>query len=649
MTLFCPKQMKSAKTFKIVKFLTAALVALVAAVFCYSMAACSSDSCADSATSPFDESKTEYNVFTISEIDTTVWIKNNSEVRFREQITANFHQWKRGIYRDLATNSGESYRDINIVQSNWSDINHEEGFVRISLGEPDGGTKVTGKQTYIIEYTLIMPDRKNPDDVYLNLIGFGWTTKIEKANVTVYSPGLLGERKFFTDYGSDVRSDKVEDANGTPEKDSAGYYRYDFSASNLSAFNGITMRANLPDGTISLYKKDFPWIEALLCIVFAAVAVLMMFYSEKGQEIIEITHYYPPEIDGKKVTPPEAGLYIDGTLSQKDVVSILFYWASKGIIGIDNSDEDDPVLIKKTEISVQEAGGMGYLHLFDSIFSKGDRVAVSDLKYKLTSNFSEIMASSRKTASKFYKKKTTFVAIAVALLSLAVTFAITAVAGVKAIGSTDAINGLVPTVFFSAIGFVANTLLGRYRYKIRHYKVKAILSLVLLTAFGCVGALGMFRDIMPLYASMPLCAATVLIVSACALVRHRSETYIKALGDLLGVKNFLEVAEKDKLEMLLEENPQYYYDILPYANVLGVSDKWENKFKELTIQPPAYVSGPDLIDLHIYASLVRSLNRDMSAAMAQKPSSSSRSGFGGFSGGGGFGGGGFGGGGGGSR
>ena len=101
--------------------------------------------------------------------------------------------------------------------------------------------------------------------------------------------------------------------------------------------------------------------------------------------------------------------------------------------------------------------------------------------------------------------------------------------------------------------------------------------------------------------------------------------------------------------MLLEENPQYYYDILPYANVLGVSDKWENKFKELTIQPPAYVSGPDLIDLHIYASLVRSLNRDMSAAMAQKPSSSSRSGFGGFSGGGGFGGGGFGGGGGGSR
>lgn len=639
--------MKSAKTFKIAKFLTAALVALVAVVFCCSIAACSSGSCADSATSPFDETKTEYDTFTLSEIDTTVWIKNNSEVRFREKITADFRRYRLGIYRDLATNSGESYRDIKIVQSNWSDIGHEDGFVRISLGEPDGGTKVTGKQTYIIEYTLIMPDRKNPDDVYLNLIGFGWTTKIEKANITVYSPGLLGERKFFTDYGLSNVSDIVHD-DFTPTEEN-GTYRYDFTVENLSAFQGVTMRANLPAGTVSLHEKIFPWIEALLCIVFAAVAVLMLFYSEKGQEIIEITHYYPPEIDGKKVTPPEAGLYIDGTLSQKDVVSILFYWASKGLIGIDNADEDDPVLIKKTEISVQEAGGMDYLHLFDSIFSKGDRVAVSDLKYKLTSNFSEIMASSRKTASKFYKKKTTFVAIAVALLSLAVTFAITAVAGVKAIGSTDAINGLVPTVFFSAIGFVANTLLGRYRYKIRHYKIKAILSLVLLTAFGCVGALGMFRDIMPLYASMPLCAATVLIVSACALVRHRSETYIKALGDLLGFKNFLEVAEKDKLEMLLEENPQYYYDILPYANVLGVSDKWENKFKDLTIQPPAYVSGPDLIDLHIYASLVRSLNRDMSAAMAQKPSSSSRSGFGGFRGGGGFGGGGFGGGGGGSR
>ena len=113
----------------------------------------------------------------------------------------------------------------------------------------------------------------------------------------------------------------------------------------------------------------------------------------------------------------------------------------------------------------------------------------------------------------------------------------------------------------------------------------------------------------------------------------------------------MEVAEKDRLEMLLEENPQYYYDILPYAHVLGVSDKWEDKFKDIALEPPRYVSGGETaVNLYLYTRLMHSMDAGMRSAMSHKPSSSSRSGFGGFrGGGGGFGGGGFGGGGGGAR
>ena len=628
-----------------------ALLISVAAILCFCFAGCSFTlSCAGSSSSPFEDFEADYGTYTINDIDVTARVGENSEVRFREEITVNFKRPKLGIYRDLATNSGESYRDIKIVQSEWSKVEHEDGFVRISLGKPDGSSRVTGEQKYIIEYTLILPDRDNPDDIYLNLVGFGWTTKIEKVNITLYTPARLGTRSFFTDYGSSSASDIVND-DFTPTEEN-GAYRYDFTAENLSAFQGVTMRSSLPAGTISLHEKRLPWAEAIACILFVAAGVLLLIYAEKGQEITEITNYYPPEIDGRKITPPMSGLYIDGTLSQKDVASIIFYWASKGYIKIDNEDSDNPVLIKNLEISAQEAGGIEYLRLFDAIFSSGDRVAVSSLQYKLSARFNEIMAKSRKIAAKFYDKKATLVSILSAVLSLVVSFAITAFAGINAIGSADAIYGLVPTVFFSAIGFIANTLIGRYRYKLKHYKIAAIAVIVLLTALGGVGALGMFRDVMPLYASIPLCAGTVFIVSVAALVRHLTESYIKALGDLLGFKNFLEVAEKEKLEMLLEENPQYYYDILPYANVLGVSDKWENKFKDLTVQPPEYVVGrPDIWDLYVYSSIMRSVDRNMCAAMSPKPSSSSKSGFGGFGGhgGGGFGGGGFGGGGGGAR
>ena len=61
-------------------------------------------------------------------------------------------------------------------------------------------------------------------------------------------------------------------------------------------------------------------------------------------------------------------------------------------------------------------------------------------------------------------------------------------------------------------------------------------------------------------------------------------------GQLLGLKKFIQVAEKNRLEMLVEENPEYFYDILPYAYILGVSDKWIKQFESIvTLDPKWYV------------------------------------------------------------
>ena len=171
--------MKFAKFLNKKRIFAVALIISVTAILCFCFAGCSfSLSCANSSSSPFEGFEADYGTYTINSIDVTARVGDNSEVRFREEITVNFTRPKLGIYRDLATNSGESYRDIKIVRSEWSKVEHEDGFVRISLGKPDGGSRVTGKQKYIIEYTLILPDRDNPDDVYLNLVGFGWNALV---------------------------------------------------------------------------------------------------------------------------------------------------------------------------------------------------------------------------------------------------------------------------------------------------------------------------------------------------------------------------------------------------------------------------------------------------------------------------------------
>ncbi len=72
---------------------------------------------------------------------------------------------------------------------------------------------------------------------------------------------------------------------------------------------------------------------------------------------------------------------------------------------------------------------------------------------------------------------------------------------------------------------------------------------------------------------------------------------------------------KDKLEMLLKENPSYFYDILPYTIVLGVSDIWADKFKELVTAPPTWYHSNSLGNAFIYSSFMSNMNRSMSSLL----------------------------------
>ena len=111
-------------------------------------------------------------------------------------------------------------------------------------------------------------------------------------------------------------------------------------------------------------------------------------------------------------------------------------------------------------------------------------------------------------------------------------------------------------------------------------------------------------------------------------------------GKIKGFKRFLKTAEKDRLEAMVNDNPTYFYDILPYTYVLGISNKWIKKFETITMQAPSWYDGYDSFDVSSFGSFI---NSTMSSAQsAVSPSSSSDfsdSSSGGSSGGGGSGGG----------
>ena len=100
--------------------------------------------------------------------------------------------------------------------------------------------------------------------------------------------------------------------------------------------------------------------------------------------------------------------------------------------------------------------------------------------------------------------------------------------------------------------------------------------------------LGGNERFIPFVIGVPILAGAFWL--AC-YVPGRTEESHKNLEKITGFKKFLETAEKDRLEMLVHDNPKYFYNILPFAYVLGVSDKWVDKFEGIAIEPPEWYSG----------------------------------------------------------
>ncbi|HIS11842.1 MAG TPA: DUF2207 domain-containing protein, partial [Candidatus Onthocola stercoravium] len=141
-----------------------------------------------------------------------------------------------------------------------------------------------------------------------------------------------------------------------------------------------------------------------------------------------------------------------------------------------------------------------------------------------------------------------------------------------------------------------------------------------------------------------ICSVIIIIISG--KFNYRTEFGNKIYGRIIGFKKFLETAEKDQLEHLVMENPTYFYDILPYTYVLGVSDKWIKKFESIAIEPADWYVSSTTFNIIAFNSCLTSAMR--TARMSYSSSSGGSSFSGGGSSGGGSSGGGSGGGGGGS-
>ncbi|MDP0488196.1 MAG: DUF2207 domain-containing protein [Fusobacterium sp. JB020] len=539
--------------------------------------------------------------YVINNYKVNLKVNEKNVYSIQEDIKVNFLESRRGIYRVIPTKfNGREIKLTNLKANEKATFRDKGSYVYLRLGDPN--IYLTGIKDYKIlyDYDLGWDRNSKYDEVYYNLIGNDWDTIIKSMSFNIELPKPFDPEKInFTlgKFGSVNTSGVVWTVDGLNIK---GY-----TTRVLNPGESVTMALPLEEGYFNVgnAKTKYYMLILLMALVYISAPIISYIFYKKysdKDEIIETVEFYPPE----KMNPTEIGYYIDNRVDLKDITSLIIYWASKGYLIIEEIEKKNMFSkssLKFIKLKEIETKNEYEKYLFNSLFTysnDNNEVNINDLRDSFYTHINK--------AAKIFKidlvmdKKTVYIP---KILKLGEKLRVISIIAIAAV-----------TLFF----------------------------------FNQYGQPEIEKSFVQIIAVL-LSALTTLYFTG--KIRKRTEFANGILGRILGFKRFLTVTEKAKLEALIKENPSYFYDILPYTIVLGVSDAWANKFNDLVTTPPNWYRSNTMGDTFVLYMFMSSLNHSMARVnqdMMSSPKAPSNFGGGMSSMGGGSAGGGAGGGGGGS-
>ncbi|MCK5325405.1 MAG: DUF2207 domain-containing protein [Woeseiaceae bacterium] len=528
------------------------------------------------------------------------WIEVTETIRVR----AEGNRIRRGIYRDFPTEYFDKlgnryevdFQPLAVLRNDASESFHSQNYrngVRTYFGSSDRYIE-HGVHTYRFRYraSRMLGFFESHDELYWNVTGFDWAFPIDEASATV--------RFNFEVPASDVSVTAFTGPYGSSESDYTSYVDADsiahFAArSPLSALNGLTIVVMWPKGLVAAptFIRKTGWMlkdNLNLLIVLAGFAGLLAYY-------IPVWRRYGKDPDeGVLVTryvPPEgfspASLrYIRQMYYDNKVMTAAIVNLAVKGYLRINDLGSEHTLFKLDPGPGTLPLAAGEKELYESLFEDGKRVVLEQDNHVL-------LGGARSAHSKSLKKD------------------------------------------YKQHYFQINGLLN----------IPAILIVLLATALALVFGGRPSFVVVGAIVVMFLTMAMFAIIMKRPTLRGR-----KILDEMLGFKDYLEIAEKDELNLRNppEKTPQLFEAYLPYALALGVEQNWAEKFAAVLdavrgprgrgYQPDWYSGSWDNSSIKVNIS---SMSSDLGSAISSSvtpPGSSSGGGGGGFSGGGGGGGGG---------
>ena len=500
------------------------------------------------------------NGYVIDNYNIRVNISEKNVYSVDEKIEVDFSEARRGIYRVIPEEFNGRKIEISNIRTNVQTLlKRERNYIYLRLGNQN--EYVRGIKNYIIKYDYNLGWNRNTkyDEVYYNLIGNDWDTDINKLQFVVTLPKQFDASKInFTvgKYGSistvGVRW-KVDKNSIIGE-----------TTRVLKPGESVTLALPLPSGyfDVTEEKNRYYAIKTALYLIYILIPLIAFIINRKyrdKKEVVETVEFYPPD----KMTPTEIGYYSSGRVEGKYLTSLIFYWASKGYLEIDETKDSNTktknlklIGLKNMDSDKKEYEKYLFNHIFsDQNFKSKQVVELKSLKNKFYIYIEKAKEIFRIDLSKEHKTLYTY----------------------KSLQLENTVRNLsVITLALTIFYFL-------------YFQIQEIgtISFAILSIF--------------------------LTIHFSKKIRQRTQYANSIVGRILGFKRFLATTEKQKLEMLLEENPSYFYDILPYTIVLGVSDIWANKFKDLVTSPPDWYRISSVGDAFVLGMFMSNFNNSFSS------------------------------------
>ena len=524
--------------------------------------------------------------FTIEKYDLILDVGIDNKVKVTEEINVNFFKHAyHGIYRyipywlEYTAHDGKTVKrkskinNIQVYDDNFKVYTSKDG-AEINIGNEN--KYVYGDKVYKLSYIYDMgEDPFNEFDEFIfHAFGDYWNMEIKNPSITINMPKVM-DGNIINFYSDKYRKENI---NHLLDYNINGNTITIKGKSGFKLNSSLTLDVELPNNYFVGGSYNYGWKSftiTMICISITGCVILIWAKYGKNNLQVATVEFYPPD----NLNAAEIGyIYNKKNSTNKLTIALIIQLASRGLIRIDEINDNARTRIMTTDL---------YYH--NEVF-----------------DFSKVTKLEEKIFKDHFR------------------------------GCLSAFMDESPALYLS-IKDVDEEL--NYRFKKNIYfgntKKYRIISIILCVIVAILSLISFYfvEDLDPkisfMYNISFMCA---LLIIALIYFMDKKTNYGELMyARIKGFKEFLETVEKEKLEALVENNPNYFYDILPYTYVLNISKKWIEKFENIPLQKNYvfnynYRSGDKIFKVlndNMYYP-VSSVSSSTSIKSSSKSSSSSR-------------------------